>query len=72
MSKLVCRCEPSTPVAGDVMTLRTIEFNTSDTSSGSQSNGGAVARKNRDSAFKFVIGYEKTRDPATPPARTVA
>lgn len=50
--------------------LRTIEFNTSDTSAGSQSNGGAVARKNRDSAIKFVIGYEKTWDPAataTPP-----
>jgi hypothetical protein len=47
-------------------TLRTIEFNTSDTSAGNQSNGGAVARKNRDSAIKFVIGYEKTYDPAAP------
>jgi hypothetical protein len=44
--------------------LRTIGFNTSDTTSGSQSNGGAVARKNRDGAIKFVIGYEKTWDPA--------
>ena len=46
--------------------LRTIGFNTSDTSAGSQSNGGAVARKNRDGAIKFVIGYEKTWNPATP------
>jgi hypothetical protein len=52
--------------------LRTIEFNTSDTSAGSQSNGGAVARKNRDSAIRFVIGYEKTWDPAAPPASPIA
>ena len=52
--------------------LRTIGFNTSDTSAGSQSNGGSVARKNRDSAIRFVIGYEKTWDPATPPAPPVA
>jgi len=51
--------------------LRTIGFNTSDTSAGSQSNGGAVARKNRDSAIKFVIGYEKTWDPATPPVSPI-
>jgi hypothetical protein len=52
--------------------LRTIEFNTSDTSAGSQSNGGVVARKNRDSAIRFVIGYEKTWDPAAPPAPPIA
>jgi hypothetical protein len=52
--------------------LRTIEFNTSDTGAGSQSNGGTVARKNRDSAIKFVIGYEKTWDPEPSPAPPVA
>jgi hypothetical protein len=41
-------------------TLRTIEFNTSVSTAGDQSNGGAVARKNRDAARRFVIGYVAT------------
>jgi hypothetical protein len=41
-------------------TLRTIEFNTSIPAGGNQSDGGAVARKNRDEARKFVIGYVAT------------
>jgi hypothetical protein len=38
--------------------LKTVEFNTSATSTGSKSNGGAVARKERE--LKYVLGYIKT------------
>lgn len=38
--------------------LNTVEFNTSATSTGSKSNGGAVARKERE--LKYVLGYIKT------------
>jgi hypothetical protein len=38
--------------------LKTVEFNTSTTSAGSKSNGGAVARKEREP--KYVLGYVKT------------
>jgi hypothetical protein len=41
-------------------TLRTIEFNTSIVVNGNQRNGGVVARKNRDDARRFVIGYIAT------------
>ena len=41
-------------------TLRTVEFNTSVVVHGDQRNGGVVARKNRDSARRFVIGYIAT------------
>jgi hypothetical protein len=43
--------------AGEAV-VNTVEFNTSDTSGGSQSNGGAVARKQRP--YQFVLGYIKT------------
>jgi hypothetical protein len=49
--------------SADADTLRTIEFNTSVPN---QPNGGAVARKNRDNAKKFVIGYERTWAPEAP------
>jgi hypothetical protein len=41
-------------------TLRTVEFNTSVVVDGNQRNGGVVARKNRDDARRFVIGYVAT------------
>jgi hypothetical protein len=41
-------------------TLRTVEFNTSVVVDGNQRNGGVVARKNRDDARRFVIGYIAT------------
>lgn len=40
--------------------LRTIEFNTSVITGGNQRNGGVVARKNRDAARGFVLGYIAT------------
>jgi hypothetical protein len=40
--------------------LRTVEFNTSVVVDGNQRNGGVVARKNRDDARRFVIGYVAT------------
>jgi hypothetical protein len=45
--------------SADAATLRTIEFNTS-VVDGNQRNGGVVARKNRDDARRFVIGYIAT------------
>jgi hypothetical protein len=41
-------------------TLRTVEFNTSVVVDGNQRNGGVVARKNRDDARSFIIGYIAT------------
>jgi len=46
--------------AASASTLRTIEFNTSIVVGGSQRNGGVVARKIRDQARRFVIGYIAT------------
>jgi hypothetical protein len=51
--------------SADADTLRTIEFNTGVPN---QPTGGAVARKNRDTAKKFVIGYERTWIPEAPTA----
>ena len=46
--------------AASATILRTVEFNTSVVVDGSRSNGGVVARKNRDGLRQFVIGYIAT------------